>query len=800
MKTKLLAFFERHWLILLVIAFALFLRLFYYMGVMRGDDFRYAFYAYKFFHGGLDLSANFPGLNRPGLYVPAGVFLLVLGNSEFVATLYPLLASLISIVLVYKILLLIANRDAALIGAFLWSVFPLAIFMATQLDPEGPLVMTTLSSVYFLLKATRADRLRLAVAYYLLCLFFLAWAFLTKLSVVPILFALLLVLALHYFPSLSNKIRASKYSRHIVFITALCVTGFLLSAGLVSLSRQPLSISLNNMELTSYDVVPAWFLGRGNPLHQTDLGGNWASQRDFTVDPPAQPSILTNTSTRVTVFDPFAIFFLVATAHAMINRDRRFYVPLIWFAALLFYLEWGPFPRHFRFPQIFTYTPLTHWVSEDNFLYIAAPMVMVISIYLSKLLKKATTYSVAIAVISVVVAALFLESADTRQLTLHLLSAAVVLVPVCAFLSIWFLSSADGKMSANFGRLVLPVIGVAALLPSSHYHVWDFYKESELRQNLRAVVAFIDQDSDLPIFRGAQSARLDFYSGFRYGFPWLRERLPYPETRMISTNRDLEALGGYVLKMGCANPIETIADWPVEQFGDPNSDLCLSLSKRLPIGIVETELLDARERALELHDAESLRAYLDVAAQANDYDEFARALILFTTYYPYQQLIHQASRIVEEAADALPGLVNQDLLAPIIGDEEIDWELSPMLMAEVVEQDGEVALELRLSEPTEEIQTVAFGLQLKPGTVYLLDVEVKTSAPIDLVRFPDWNIPDSYMDHWDRSLQWEDHSIVFVTPHWGSEEKLVKLELVRTFGDGLIWFRKLNLTEVSVGQ
>lgn len=800
MKSKFLAFFYRHWLILLVIAFALFLRLFYYMGVMRGDDFRYAFYAYKFFHGGLDQSTYLPGINRPGLYVPAGVFLLLFGNSEFVVTLYPLLASIISIVLVYKILLLIANKDAALVGAFLWSVFPLAIFMATQLDPEGPLVMTTLSSVFFLLKAARADRLRIAVAYYLLCLFYLAWAFLTKLSVVPILFALLLVQAWHYLPSLWGKVRAWKYSQHIALLAGLCLAGFILFVGKVSLSRQPLSISLNNMELTAYDVVPAWFLGRGNPLHQTDLGGNWASQRDFTVDPPAEPSILTNTSARVTIFDPFAIFFLVAMTHALINRDRRFYLPLIYFAALLLYLEWGPFPRHFRFPQVFTYTPLTHWVSEDNFLYIAAPMVMVISIYLSKLLKRATTFSVAIAVISVVVAALFLESTDTRQLTLRLLSAAVVLIPVSAFLSAWFLSSTGSEKAGNFRTLLIPLIGVAALLPSSHYHVWDFYKESELRQNLRAVVAYIDHDSDLPIFQGAQSARLDFYSGFQYGFPWLRQPLSYPETRMINTNRELETLGGYVLNMGCASPVEALADWPVEQFGDPSSDQCLSLSKRLPNKTAETELLDAKERALELHDAESLQTYLSVAAQANDFDEFTRALILLSTYYPDQQLIYQASRIVEETADGLPGLVTQDLLASVIVKEEIGWQLSPMLIAEAVELDEEIVLELRLSEPAQEIQTAVFDLELKPGTIYLLDAEVKTNTPIDFVRFPDQNIPDSYLDHWDEPLQWTEYSVVFVTPDWGNEEQMVTLELFRTFGDGTIWFRYLNLTEVSTGQ
>src|SRR3990172_8390955 len=152
-------FLTNNWLIIAIICLAAFLRLFYYMGVVRGDDFSYAYYAHKFVQGEFPLS-DLPGVKRPGLYMLVGFLFWLFGEGEFVATLFPLLASLATVFFIYKIAYLLSGKNAAIVSAFLWTVFSLDIFMATQLDPESPLTMATTGSVYFLLAAGRTENVK----------------------------------------------------------------------------------------------------------------------------------------------------------------------------------------------------------------------------------------------------------------------------------------------------------------------------------------------------------------------------------------------------------------------------------------------------------------------------------------------------------------------------------------------------------------------------------------------------------------------------------------------------------------
>lgn len=787
-----LDFVRDRWILFAVLGLAVFLRLIYYMGVMRGDDFRYAYYAYQAFNGGLEVSQHYPGINRPGLYMPAGFLASLLGFSEFTVILYSLLASLIAILFVYKILSMLAGKDAALIGAFLWSVFPLSIFMATQLDPEGPLAMLSLGAIYFFLKGNREIRYTPKLILYLVCAGLVWWAMLTKLSIVPILFVLAALSLLEYWEALIKTLHSTMWVRYVFWAALVMLGAGLLFAGFTAVSRQSLPVILNNLELTAYDVLPTWINGRTNPLMMTDLGGNWAFNRDFVVVPPIEESLLTNVQERLHSFDPFISFFLIATAYAFYKRDQKFYVPLVWLATLLLYLEWGHFPRHFRLSSILAYTPLTHWVAEDNFLYIAAPMIMVVAIYLSQLLKDRSRRSLMLGIVFVLVSAIFLENLAMREIVLGFLGVCLVFVTVIAFASPFSLLRRQTQVWSVF-IAVVPLIGMAALTPTKHYHVWDYSKEAELRTNLQQAIRFLDENPDLPVFASGPVRRLDFYSGFRFGYPVLPKPYDYPDTRFTDDPTLIQDVGGYFVSSGCGSPIDKLADWPIAQFGQSDSSECISIVRSLPEEAAQEQLVKAK-KLLYTENPQTLREYLSAAANANNSEEFVAALVLLNSSAPEGFLSYQAAPVIEEYVRAYSEL-SKNLLASFTTGGDIVWEFSDDLTPSVIIEDGNEVVSVEIDNKTDDIQTIVMEMHLRPGTAYLLEVEMKASAPFDLVRFAPSNIPDSYLDSWDRRLEWTTYSIVFVTPNWVTSERNVSLELARIFDRGSIWFRQVNLIE-----
>ena len=221
MKRTVLNYLTRNWLIIAIICFAAFLRLFYYMGIVRGDDFAYVYYAHKLSQGTLEQFSRLPGIVRPGLYAPSAFFLNIFGDTEFVATLFPLLASLATVFFIYKIASLLAGKNAGLVSAFLWSVFSLDVFMATQLDPEGPLAMASAGSIYFLLAAKRRVRILERFAYYVVSGAMLAWAFLIKPSVAPLVFVIIAILVYEYFPEIKKATARLKQLPRRVLVPGL---------------------------------------------------------------------------------------------------------------------------------------------------------------------------------------------------------------------------------------------------------------------------------------------------------------------------------------------------------------------------------------------------------------------------------------------------------------------------------------------------------------------------------------------------------------------------------------------------
>ncbi|MEX2143893.1 MAG: glycosyltransferase family 39 protein, partial [Anaerolineales bacterium] len=644
-------FIADNWLLFAILLLALFLRLFYFVGVVRGDDFAYTYYAHKLSQGELQVTGPYPGIDRPGLYAPVAVFFSVFGVGEFVATLFPLLASLVTILFIYQIGFLLAGKKAALLSAFFWAVFPLSIFMATQVDPETPLTMATTGAIYFLLMAHGASKLAFKALWFLFCALFLVWAFLTKLSSVPILFVIAALLVYWSRDRLRGLLTAlRKKSLPIRRVGGGLLFLALVAAAVFVSSKQPWPIVINNLELTSYDMARP-FIGRSNPVQRSDVGGDyWIINRDV-FDPPVEPDVLTQPTAgnRFKLFDPFLLVFLIAIGYGVVQRKISLAVPLIWFALLFFYFEWGPFPRSLSHALTFVYVPVTHWIAHDNLLYLCVPLVLVVSIYLAEGLdlKSLGAYFI-LAVVSVFAFSLALDYLPTRELALNYMELSLVFVVALSLLSSIVLLRAGipkSRKTTIFGLLV-PLIGIASLLPSAHYHAWDFFKEKERRENLHAVVTFLEDQPELPFFAGFNAMPLDFYSGYQYGFAYLGEEYNYPQTRM-TTDRELIAReGGFFLRAGCREPVFSLSNWALAEFGDPASTECFSLVRSLPADRAQVELAEARNQVTKLLTQDAISAYLAAAANAENLPEFIHALSLYATYFPDDIPISQAQGLI----------------------------------------------------------------------------------------------------------------------------------------------------------
>ena len=799
---------ESSFLLIMILLFALALRLIYYVGILRGDSVSYAFYAYLMSDGNMDIlnepHTHYSGLNRPGLYAPASIFIKIFGASEFSAVLFPLLASLVTCYFIFKLASGLANKKAGLIAALLWAVFPLDIFMATQLDPEGPLALTTAGSVYFLTLGNSKGKAFQKILFYALSAIFVIWAFQIKPSSLPIIFVLFALFLQRYWEELAfffTKI-AKSYKivwRTVQIVGVLAVTLF---AGFM-LDQQPWPLIVNSSELSAYDVSPAWLLGRTNPISREDVGGvNYFSTERDLITPPASPNVLTESTpkNRLFVFDVLVPVFVIAAAYAVIAKRRKYYLPLIWFGILFFYLEWGAFPRSFNSEKLFYYLPISHWISADNFLFLSIPLILVVSLFLAERINESKIrQTVSIALISALATVYFLGNPATSESILNFFGATLVFAFSVGFYGAGNIAEikTKGQLQNYLFSFLLIMIAISAIKPSKQYHVTGFLKEQERRENLEATVSYLADQPDYPIYSGEGPInRLNLRSEFEYGYFAIVNDFNYPETRFSDDLALIQEIGGYTIHYGCGQPIHDFANWPTAEFGNPGTDFCISLQRYLPKSEIDAELILAMKSAESAASVENINRYIAASASSNDLSSFVDAVSHMVSISPEHQSVLQASGVIKNYGLGLADNRVTDLIASYSPDESNKWDFGERLEPNKISQDGTDILQIEIEKPTQEVQTISIDLSLRSNTAYILEIELLSFAPYDLVRFSNATIPDSYVDSWNRSLSWTSHEIVFVTPSFIGPEAEVSLELARVFDRGDIQFRKINLIEI----
>lgn len=126
---------EKYFLIMaIVVMVAIIIRFCFFIGFGLGDDPIYAMVVNNIMYGGFKaLDLNYIMNYRIGLYLPIWLFFKVFGLSDFSFVLYPLLASLGSIVVIYFIGKELFNKETGIIAAILMAFCPFdAVFASTM--------------------------------------------------------------------------------------------------------------------------------------------------------------------------------------------------------------------------------------------------------------------------------------------------------------------------------------------------------------------------------------------------------------------------------------------------------------------------------------------------------------------------------------------------------------------------------------------------------------------------------------------------------------------------------------------
>lgn len=121
--------------LLLVLAAALVVRLLTYSGAFGSDDTTYYERALDVAQG-VWSSSDYHGALRYGFNLPAGAMLWLFGPSPFVASLWPLVASLIEVAAVWWIAGAVMGRRAGVYAALLLASAPLQISVATRIHAD----------------------------------------------------------------------------------------------------------------------------------------------------------------------------------------------------------------------------------------------------------------------------------------------------------------------------------------------------------------------------------------------------------------------------------------------------------------------------------------------------------------------------------------------------------------------------------------------------------------------------------------------------------------------------------------
>ena len=299
-----------HWL-LLVLIFAVALRLIFFTGSTTSDELAYYSYANDAVNNKFELLPDHFS-SRMGLIYGQAFLYKIFGINEFTSNLLPLIASLLGIILIFYTGKLLFNEKIGLLSAFLLSFYPLDVIYSTRLLPDLPAAFFMALSAFFFLKAERSSPKK--NIFLLISGIALGIAYLIKeLSLILVLFFVLYAL----------------YRRKIVKNYAFIFVGVLL--------------------FLIIEFVYA-YVHTGNPLYRYFAieSQEVYFMRTFYYSYFTLQGLLSRLFFHYPYFmlsdvhyGSFFIFVIMAVFYFIINRNKNTNILLLWFFSIFFYLNFG---------------------------------------------------------------------------------------------------------------------------------------------------------------------------------------------------------------------------------------------------------------------------------------------------------------------------------------------------------------------------------------------------------------------------------------------------------------------------
>jgi 4-amino-4-deoxy-L-arabinose transferase-like glycosyltransferase len=297
-------------LLLLILLFALIIRILFFTGIGPSDSLTYAQSAYNLASGEMNLIENHMML-RLGMLLPTSLLYSYFGVNEISSNILPLLFSLGSIVLIYLLGRLLFNEKIGLLSAFLLSFFPADVVYATRLMTDIPAAFFITLSVYLFFKSEKTGKRLNSSLYYFFSGISIGVAYLMKEL------ALLIVLFFIIYFLYNKKIKRE----HLLLILGLI---FVISFEFLFF------LKLTGNPFLRYHTIDT---STSNIIIQTNMYGRGS----FPFSLLHIPYILFTDQLQ----GLFYSFIFIAIFYCIANKKRETYALLFWFIPLLLYLAMG---------------------------------------------------------------------------------------------------------------------------------------------------------------------------------------------------------------------------------------------------------------------------------------------------------------------------------------------------------------------------------------------------------------------------------------------------------------------------
>ncbi len=484
-------------LLAVVLATALFVRLQLFTGMVRGDDFHYAQAAYELSQGRTHFDVWPEGTARVGLYGPVALLYAVFGVSEATTLAFPLLASLGTVVIVFALGALVGGAAAGLLGAMLWAVFPLDIFLATDLLPDGPLTFFTAAGVYAVLRA-ESGRGRARWGWAGLTAGLLLWALLIK----PTAIATLAFVAAYLLVRLGQDVWArlpEAGQRRAGWGVAGVIV--LLGLGLVALQYNFFWLKLGR---TASEFAEVILQGRIN-LHADGL--------------------ITTYTPLFFVFGPLLLAALLAALAGRMAGGAL----LGWGLFNVFFYEWGSFGLNLRH-----YNPLQDWADGRYMLYVFPPLVALAGVFMAQRVNERRLL-IGVGLWAGLVAAGAWAAVEQPALAETVFKfASLAALPLVVLALAWEPLEFRKIWRGGLGLGLVLLLGLAGLAPTPPYDGREFATDRALVRGLAALAdeAALTDETLVYTDRINEGLRLDLAFGFELAHNWRGAFPERPENRL----------------------------------------------------------------------------------------------------------------------------------------------------------------------------------------------------------------------------------------------------------------------------